>query len=49
MYFIGSILHVGVFNVVTCKHGNASDVGKAFCDSPHVAAMSFTGSTRVGN
>jgi len=38
----------GVVNVVTCAHANASDVGTALCKSPHVAAMSFTGSTRVG-
>jgi len=38
----------GVVNVVTCKHENASEVGNALCKSPHVAAMSFTGSTRVG-
>ena len=34
--------------MVTCTHANASDVGTALCKSPHVAAMSFTGSTRVG-
>jgi len=38
----------GVINVVTCQHGNASDVGKAMCDSPDVGVMSFTGSSRVG-
>ena len=39
---------LGVINVVTCQHGNASDVGKAMCDSPDVGVMSFTGSSRVG-
>ena len=34
--------------MVTCAHGNASDVGKALCDSPDVGVMSFTGSSRVG-
>lgn len=38
----------GVVNVVTCKHENAAEVGKAMCESPKVAALSFTGSTRVG-
>ena len=42
------IYYSGVVNVVTCKHENASEVGTALCKSPHVAAMSFTGSTRVG-
>ena len=35
--------------MVTCEHKNASEVGDALCKSPDVAAMSFTGSTRVGN
>ncbi len=35
-------------NVVTCRHENSSEVGKAMCESPKVAALSFTGSTRVG-
>ena len=38
----------GVVNVVTCAHANASEVGKAMCDSPDVGVMSFTGSSRVG-
>merc|ERR1711878_14645 len=38
----------GVIDVVTCEHKNASEVGDALCKSPDVAAMSFTGSTRVG-
>ena len=38
----------GVVNVVTCAHANASEVGKALCDSPDVGVMSFTGSSRVG-
>ena len=41
--------NIGVINVVTCEHKNASEVGDALCKSPDVAAMSFTGSTRVGN
>lgn len=35
-------------NIVTCKHEKAAEVGAAFCQSPQVAALSFTGSTRVG-
>jgi len=38
----------GVINVVTSTHGNASEVGKAMCESPAVGVLSFTGSTRVG-
>ena len=34
--------------MVTCKHENSSEVGKALCESSKVAALSFTGSTRVG-
>ena len=39
---------LGVINVVTAARENAAEVGKAMCKSPEVAAMSFTGSTRVG-
>ena len=48
--FISSLplYSLGVINVVTSTHGNASEVGQAFCESPDVAALSFTGSTRVG-
>ena len=38
----------GVINVVTSTHQYASAIGKTMCKSPKVAAMSFTGSTRVG-
>ncbi|WP_349295622.1 NAD-dependent succinate-semialdehyde dehydrogenase (plasmid) [Thioclava sp. 'Guangxiensis'] len=36
----------GVFNIVTGL--DAAGIGKALCDSPKVAKMTFTGSTRVG-
>ena len=35
----------GVINVIT---GNAREIGKAFCESPDVKALTFTGSTQVG-
>ena len=38
----------GVLNVVTCSRDNASQVGRALCESPLVTKMSFTGSTVVG-
>lgn len=38
----------GVFNVVTSRLENSSEVGKALCSSSKVRALSFTGSTRVG-
>ncbi|KAL1465449.1 hypothetical protein WDU94_005022 [Cyamophila willieti] len=38
----------GVFNVVTSSRSNANSVGKLLCTSPHVAGISFTGSTHVG-
>ncbi len=38
----------GVVNVVTCQHESSTEVGKAMCASEKVAALSFTGSTRVG-
>ena len=47
-FTIDFLFLLGVINVVTCQHGNASDVGKAMCDSPDVGVMSFTGSSRVG-
>ncbi len=34
--------------MVTCRHESSAEVGKAMCDSTKVAALSFTGSTRVG-
>ncbi len=34
--------------MVTCRHEGSAEVGKAMCDSTKVAALSFTGSTRVG-
>lgn len=38
----------GVLNVVTCGRQNAPAIGKVFCESPLVAAISFTGSTQTG-
>ncbi|GFG38603.1 hypothetical protein Cfor_01650 [Coptotermes formosanus] len=38
----------GVFNVVTSNRHHAPEVGKALCESPLVAGISFTGSTAVG-
>lgn len=38
----------GVINVVTCDRPNASEIGKALCESRLIAGMSFTGSTAVG-
>ena len=38
----------GVINIVTAAHKNASEVGKAMCESRDVGVMSFTGSSRVG-
>ncbi len=38
----------GVLNVVTSSRTNANSVGKLLCTSPHVAGISFTGSTQVG-
>ena len=35
----------GVLNVIT---GDAKEIGKAFCDSEDVRALTFTGSTEVG-
>ena len=43
-----TIAVAGVFNVVTCRHAGSAEVGKALCESEKVAALSFTGSTRVG-
>lgn len=38
----------GVFNVVSCTSANGKQVGKALLESPDVRALSFTGSTSVG-
>merc|ERR1711894_212646 len=38
----------GVINVVTVSRENASTVGRLLCKSTKVAALSFTGSTKVG-
>lgn len=38
----------GVINVVPSAHYNASKFGKILCSHPDIAAISFTGSTRVG-
>ena len=35
-------------NIVTSDHENADEIGKVLCESPLVAGLSFTGSTRVG-
>ena len=38
----------GVINIVPTDKTNSSAVGRAICESPDVAALSFTGSTNVG-
>lgn len=38
----------GVFNVLPTSRTNTPAVGKLLCESPSVAAISFTGSTAVG-
>jgi len=38
----------GVFNVVPADEANSITIGKAFCESPIVRKLSFTGSTAVG-
>ena len=38
----------GVLNVVPSAGERAPLIGKAFCESPDVSAISFTGSTTVG-
>jgi len=38
----------GVVNVVTSGRENAAPIGKLLCESPKVAGISFTGSTKVG-
>jgi len=38
----------GVINVVPSSRTNAPGIGLALCSSPHVAGVSFTGSTAVG-
>ena len=41
-------VYPGVVNVVTGSAEKSAEIGKALCDSQKVAALSFTGSTRVG-
>ena len=36
----------GIFNVVTSSR--SSEIGKEFCENPHVRKLTFTGSTEVG-
>ncbi|KAF2361915.1 Aldehyde dehydrogenase domain [Trinorchestia longiramus] len=38
----------GVFNVITSLKTDAAAVGNLLCTSPHIAVISFTGSTGVG-
>lgn len=38
----------GVINIITSSRIEAAFIGKAFCESPDLAAISFTGSTKVG-
>lgn len=38
----------GVINVITTSRKNAIPTGKVLCEDPHVACVSFTGSTHVG-
>uniref|UniRef100_A0A915JV10 Aldehyde dehydrogenase domain-containing protein n=1 Tax=Romanomermis culicivorax TaxID=13658 RepID=A0A915JV10_ROMCU len=38
----------GVFNIVTADRQHTASIGKFLCESPKVAAISFTGSTAVG-
>jgi succinate-semialdehyde dehydrogenase/glutarate-semialdehyde dehydrogenase len=38
----------GVLNVITADAGNSVAIGQAFCNSPLVRHLSFTGSTEVG-
>ncbi|XP_050718624.1 succinate-semialdehyde dehydrogenase, mitochondrial-like [Eriocheir sinensis] len=38
----------GAVNVVPCSRERVQEVGAALCDSPRVQALSFTGSTAVG-
>ena len=38
----------GVFNVVTCSRDNVTDVGDELVANPAIKAVSFTGSTAVG-
>ena len=39
---------LGVINVITASRENASAIGRTLCKSPKISAMSFTGSTKVG-
>lgn len=38
----------GIINVITTSRKNAATTGKVLCEDPHVACISFTGSTHVG-
>jgi len=38
----------GVVNVITSSRQHTAEVGKVLCESPKVAGISFTGSTKVG-
>lgn len=38
----------GVFNVLPSAREHAAEIGAYFCTTPHVATISFTGSTAVG-
>eukprot|EP00088_Acartia_fossae_P000692 TRINITY_DN10281_c0_g1_i1.p1 TRINITY_DN10281_c0_g1~~TRINITY_DN10281_c0_g1_i1.p1 ORF type:complete len:528 (-),score=92.19 TRINITY_DN10281_c0_g1_i1:309-1847(-) len=38
----------GVVNVITSSRDHTAEVGKVLCESPKVAGISFTGSTKVG-
>ena len=42
------IIWLGVINVITASRENASVIGRTMCKSPKISAMSFTGSTKVG-
>jgi succinate-semialdehyde dehydrogenase len=38
----------GVVNIITCSREHTAEVGQLLCESPKVAGISFTGSTKVG-
>lgn len=38
----------GVFNIITANRQHTASIGKFLCESPKIAALSFTGSTAVG-
>ena len=42
------LLPPGVLNVIPASRQNAQPVGEVLCDSSHIKALSFTGSTAVG-